>query len=94
MGISTAVLPYLNAAQATHPAYQQSLERLRRTAAAGRKCWICLPQAVRPAVISAAVLAAVAESGRRLLHGPERWGAVLCCGPVRRGLVRWVPALR
>jgi phosphopantothenoylcysteine synthetase/decarboxylase len=29
MGIPTAVLPYLNAAQAAHPAYQQSLERLR-----------------------------------------------------------------
>ncbi|MFK4226917.1 flavoprotein [Streptomyces sp. NPDC019890] len=29
-GIPTAVLPYLNAAQAAHPAYGQSLERLRR----------------------------------------------------------------
>lgn len=29
MGIPTAVLPYLNAAQAAHPAYRQSLERLR-----------------------------------------------------------------
>ncbi|MGI5399998.1 flavoprotein [Streptomyces sp. CA-135486] len=28
-GIPTAVLPYLNAAQAAHPAYGQSLERLR-----------------------------------------------------------------
>lgn len=28
MGIPTALLPYLNAAQAAHPAYQQSLERL------------------------------------------------------------------
>ncbi|KAK1180358.1 flavoprotein [Streptomyces sp. NBS 14/10] len=29
LGIPTAALPYLNAAQAAHPAYQQSLERLR-----------------------------------------------------------------
>ncbi|MFI7393159.1 flavoprotein [Streptomyces tendae] len=29
MGIPTAVLPYLNSAQAAHPAYRQSLERLR-----------------------------------------------------------------
>ncbi|MGW7259005.1 flavoprotein [Streptomyces sp. NPDC054834] len=29
MDIPTAVLPYLNAAQAAHPAYRQSLERLR-----------------------------------------------------------------
>jgi hypothetical protein len=29
MGIPTAVLPYLNAAQAAHPTYQHSLERLR-----------------------------------------------------------------
>jgi phosphopantothenoylcysteine synthetase/decarboxylase len=29
MGIPTAVLPYLNAAQAAHLAYQESLERLR-----------------------------------------------------------------
>jgi phosphopantothenoylcysteine synthetase/decarboxylase len=29
MDIPTAALPYLNMAQATHPAYQQSLERLR-----------------------------------------------------------------
>ncbi|GAA3820852.1 flavoprotein [Streptomyces coacervatus] len=29
MGIPTAVLPYLNAAQAAHPAYRQSLELLR-----------------------------------------------------------------
>ncbi|MEU8825972.1 flavoprotein [Streptomyces sp. NPDC048636] len=29
LGVPTAVLPYLNAAQAAHPAYQQSLERLR-----------------------------------------------------------------
>ncbi|MFF1601902.1 flavoprotein [Streptomyces mirabilis] len=29
MGIPTTVLPYLNAAQAAHPAYQQSVERLR-----------------------------------------------------------------
>ena len=29
MGIPTAVLPYVNAAQAAHPAYRQSLERLR-----------------------------------------------------------------
>lgn len=29
MGIPIAVLPYLNAAQAAHPAYQQSLTRLR-----------------------------------------------------------------
>jgi phosphopantothenoylcysteine synthetase/decarboxylase len=29
MGIPTAVLPYLNAAQAAHPAYARSLERLR-----------------------------------------------------------------
>lgn len=29
MGIPTAVLPYLNAAQAAHPAYEQSLARLR-----------------------------------------------------------------
>ncbi|MFI6550998.1 flavoprotein [Streptomyces prunicolor] len=29
MDIPTAVLPYLNMAQAAHPAYQQSLERLR-----------------------------------------------------------------
>ncbi|MFJ5309945.1 flavoprotein [Streptomyces sp. NPDC088350] len=29
MGVPVAVLPYLNAAQAAHPAYQQSLERLR-----------------------------------------------------------------
>ncbi|MBT3152747.1 flavoprotein [Streptomyces sp. CHD11] len=29
MKIPTAVVPYLNAAQAAHPAYQQSLERLR-----------------------------------------------------------------
>lgn len=29
MEIPTAVVPYLNAAQAAHPAYQQSLERLR-----------------------------------------------------------------
>ncbi|MGA4800775.1 flavoprotein [Streptomyces lavendulocolor] len=28
-GTPTAVLPYLNAAQAAHPAYRQSLERLR-----------------------------------------------------------------
>lgn len=28
-GIPTAVLPYLNAAQAAHPAYRQSLDRLR-----------------------------------------------------------------
>ncbi|GGU32261.1 flavoprotein [Streptomyces violascens] len=28
-GIPTAVLPYLNSAQAAHPAYSQSLERLR-----------------------------------------------------------------
>ncbi|MFB7269642.1 flavoprotein [Streptomyces sp. NPDC056244] len=29
MGVPTAVLPYLNAAQAAHPAYRQSLDRLR-----------------------------------------------------------------
>ncbi|EFL24474.1 flavoprotein [Streptomyces himastatinicus ATCC 53653] len=29
MGVPTAALPYLNAAQAAHPAYRQSLERLR-----------------------------------------------------------------
>jgi phosphopantothenoylcysteine synthetase/decarboxylase len=29
MGIPTAALPYLNVAQATHPAYQRSLEQLR-----------------------------------------------------------------
>ncbi|MBL1096078.1 flavoprotein [Streptomyces coffeae] len=29
LGVPTVVLPYLNAAQAAHPAYQQSLERLR-----------------------------------------------------------------
>jgi Flavoprotein len=29
LGIPTAVLPYVNAAQAAHPAYGQSLERLR-----------------------------------------------------------------
>ncbi|MFD7179286.1 flavoprotein [Streptomyces sp. NPDC059904] len=29
LGIPTAVLPYLNAAQAAHPAYRQSLDRLR-----------------------------------------------------------------
>nr|WP_203729901.1 flavoprotein [Streptomyces sp. SID12501] len=29
MEIPTAVVPYVNAAQAAHPAYQQSLERLR-----------------------------------------------------------------
>ncbi|MEV0485700.1 flavoprotein [Streptomyces sp. NPDC050508] len=29
MGVPLAVLPYLNSAQAAHPAYQQSLERLR-----------------------------------------------------------------
>ncbi|MGV9313996.1 flavoprotein [Streptomyces sp. NPDC003691] len=29
-GIPTAVLPYLNSAQAAHPAYDQSLDRLRR----------------------------------------------------------------
>ncbi|WP_432587362.1 flavoprotein [Streptomyces sp. HD1123-B1] len=29
LDVPTAVLPYLNAAQAAHPAYQQSLERLR-----------------------------------------------------------------
>ncbi|MGW1024937.1 flavoprotein [Streptomyces sp. NPDC002577] len=29
MGIPTAVLPYLNSAQAAHPAYPQSLQRLR-----------------------------------------------------------------
>ncbi|MCS0602830.1 flavoprotein [Streptomyces sp. LP11] len=29
MGIPTAALPYLNAAQAAHPAYRQSLDRLR-----------------------------------------------------------------
>ncbi|MEK2479423.1 flavoprotein [Streptomyces noursei] len=29
LGIPTAVLPYLNSAQAAHPAYHQSLERLR-----------------------------------------------------------------
>ncbi|WP_338896655.1 flavoprotein [Streptomyces sp. TG1A-60] len=29
MGIPTAVLPYVNSAQAAHPAYRQSLERLR-----------------------------------------------------------------
>ncbi|MFB7499418.1 flavoprotein [Streptomyces sp. NPDC056161] len=29
MGIPVAVLPYLNSAQAAHPAYRQSLERLR-----------------------------------------------------------------
>ncbi|WP_328830849.1 flavoprotein [Streptomyces sp. NBC_00252] len=29
MGIPTAVMPYLNSAQAAHPAYRQSLERLR-----------------------------------------------------------------
>lgn len=29
LGIPTAVLPCLNAAQAAHPAYRQSLERLR-----------------------------------------------------------------
>ena len=29
MGVPTAVLPYLNAAQAAHPAYRQSLGRLR-----------------------------------------------------------------
>lgn len=28
-GIPTAVLPYLNAAQAAHPAYRQSMDRLR-----------------------------------------------------------------
>ncbi|MGX1848800.1 flavoprotein [Streptomyces sp. NPDC055299] len=29
LGIPTAVLPYLNTAQAAHPAYRQSLDRLR-----------------------------------------------------------------
>ncbi|MFI0220606.1 flavoprotein [Streptomyces lydicus] len=29
LGIPTAVLPYLNSAQAAHPAYRQSLDRLR-----------------------------------------------------------------
>ncbi|MEV7089676.1 flavoprotein [Streptomyces sp. NPDC093085] len=29
LGVPTAVLPYLNAAQAAHPAYRQSLDRLR-----------------------------------------------------------------
>ena len=29
LGIRTAVLPYLNSAQAAHPAYRQSVERLR-----------------------------------------------------------------
>ena len=29
LGIPAAVLPYLNSAQAAHPAYRQSLERLR-----------------------------------------------------------------
>jgi phosphopantothenoylcysteine synthetase/decarboxylase len=29
MGVPVAVLPYLNSAQADHPAYRQSLERLR-----------------------------------------------------------------
>ncbi|MFJ2905517.1 flavoprotein [Streptomyces sp. NPDC091279] len=29
MGVPIAVLPYLNSAQAAHPAYRQSLERLR-----------------------------------------------------------------
>jgi phosphopantothenoylcysteine synthetase/decarboxylase len=29
MGVPVAVLPYLNSAQAAHPAYSQSLERLR-----------------------------------------------------------------
>ncbi|MFC9222785.1 flavoprotein [Streptomyces hygroscopicus] len=29
LGVLTVALPYLNAAQAAHPAYQQSLERLR-----------------------------------------------------------------
>jgi hypothetical protein len=29
LGVPTAVLPYLNAAQAAHPTYRQSLERLR-----------------------------------------------------------------
>ncbi|MEV7977386.1 flavoprotein [Streptomyces sp. NPDC086519] len=29
MGIPTAVLPYLNSAQAAHPAYRRSLQRLR-----------------------------------------------------------------
>ncbi|MEE4599391.1 flavoprotein [Streptomyces sp. DSM 41524] len=29
LGVPTVALPYLNAAQATHPAYRQSLERLR-----------------------------------------------------------------
>lgn len=44
-------------------------------------------QVVRAVVISAALLAAVAERGRRLPRGPEYWGAVLCCGPVLRGLM-------
>lgn len=29
LGVPTALLPYLNAAQAAHPAYRESLERLR-----------------------------------------------------------------
>ncbi|GGT81202.1 hypothetical protein GCM10010244_01710 [Streptomyces coeruleorubidus] len=29
MGIPTAALPYLNAAQAAHPAYQRSMDQLR-----------------------------------------------------------------
>ncbi|GAA3362783.1 hypothetical protein GCM10017744_054880 [Streptomyces antimycoticus] len=29
LGVPIAALPYLNAAQAAHPAYRQSLERLR-----------------------------------------------------------------
>jgi hypothetical protein len=29
MGIPTAVLPYLNSAQAAHPAYRRSLDQLR-----------------------------------------------------------------
>lgn len=29
MGIPTAALPYLNAAQAAHPSYRKSLEQLR-----------------------------------------------------------------
>nr|WP_189871672.1 hypothetical protein [Streptomyces bluensis] len=39
-------------------------------------------------------------AGTRLFRGPECWGAVLRfrlvlrCGPVLRGLVCWVPALR
>ena len=75
------------------PGRLSPLESLRevRTWSSSR-CWSCSPPAC-PWGRDQRCGVATAGSGRRLPREPERWSAVLRCGPVLRGLVHWAPAV-